>query len=284
MASPEVILMAARQRSGTNPLREVLNGHPEIFCTPEIFHASPTSGAYLEVETNFFEFVERHPQGTVRRSQSDGVQEQIFVDYLEFLRGFTDKRYLLLDVKFNSMHHFDGPWRAVCDPPKMLDLMVKHKMRRLHLTRRNYLRYYLSWRKAHISNAWTAERSDAVIDPQIDVDLDELLWMMDFARMEDHVVQLTLRGTARYRHFDYSDLFPEIGAPVSADVLANITEWLELETPFTRTEPRYRKQSVRGLRETIANYDEVEQALRGTPFEYCLEDESMYTNSSAEPA
>lgn len=284
MARAEVIFMVARQRSGTNPLREVLGGHPEVFCTPEIFHANPTPGAYLEMDMNFFEFLERHPQGTVRRAQSSDVQEQIFLDYLDFLRDFTDKRYLLLDVKFNSMHHFDGPWRAVSDPPALLNLIATHRMRRLHLTRRNYLRYYLSWRKAQTSKAWTAEGTGPIIDPQVDVDLEELLWIMDFARREDEVIHLMLGERPFYRRFDYVDLFPEIGAPVSADVLADLSDWLQLESPFTRSQPRYRKQSVQGLRETIANYDEVEHALRGTVFEHCLEDESMYTGSATGPA
>jgi hypothetical protein len=35
------------------------------------------------------------------------------------------------------------------------------------------------------------------------------------------------------------------------------------------------------LQETITNFGEVEAALRGTPFEYCLEDERFHRSEQA---
>ncbi len=60
-----------------------------------------------------------------------------------------------------------------------------------------------------------------------------------------------------------------------------IAAWLGIPNDFSQTTSRYRKQSALPLRETIQNYAAVERALRGTGFEYCLEDEPMYRRRTA---
>src|SRR3954447_23774238 len=226
MGHPDVIIMLARQRSGTNPLRDVLSSHPDIFCTPEVFHERPSPDAHLEVDTNFWNFLEKHPKGTVRRSQSLQSQEEIFIDYMRFLRGFTDKKYLVVDVKYNSTHHLDGPWRGVTEQPSMFLFMKRTNVRTLNLTRRNYLRYYLSWFKAQATRVWT-ELADAGAghrDQRVRLEPERVLWALELCRSEDEVVERSLGGRRLYKSFDYEQLFPTLGAPVSEDVLGWIAD------------------------------------------------------------
>lgn len=272
--------MLARQRSGTNALRELLGRHPDIFCMPEVFHAEPSPYAHLEVETNFFRFLDGHRDGTIWRSTSFDVQERIFLDFLDHLRSLADKRYVLIDVKFNSTHHLDGPWRAVSAPPTLFRFMADHRTRTLTITRRNYLRWYVSWQKADATQAWTT-LGDSRDDVGVEISVRDLLWNLAACRREDEMVEDALGSDHLARTWDYTELFPDRGGSVSPEVLGSIAEWLEVESAFPQTEPEYRKQSVRGLRETIANYDEVAAALTGTEFEYCLEDEPMYRDRSA---
>ena len=82
---------------------------------------------------------------------------------------------------------------------------------------------------------------------------------------------------------DGEDLFQEIGAAMSDQTLQRIAQWLGIEPTFVQTKPRYRKQSVLPLEATIENYDEVAQALSGTDFEYCLEDEAIYRAGGRAP-
>jgi hypothetical protein len=75
---------------------------------------------------------------------------------------------------------------------------------------------------------------------------------------------------------EYEQLFPRMGAPPSDAVLAQVADWLGIAADFPKTQPRYRKQSVLPLPDAITNYGEVAEALRGTDFEYVLEDEAPY--------
>src|SRR5687768_10271596 len=148
--------MLARQRSGTNPLRSVFSAHPDMHCSPEIFHPTPSRDAHLEFEMNYFEFLERHTKGEIKRVLTSlPEQRALFRDYLTYLRCFSDKRYLLLDVKYNSTHTVDGPWRALGREPEMFVFIRELGLRVLNLTRRNYLRYYVSWKKAQLTERWT---------------------------------------------------------------------------------------------------------------------------------
>jgi LPS sulfotransferase NodH len=271
------IVLLARQRSGTNPLRDVLAAHPEIFCTPEVFHNEPSASAELEVETNFFNFLEQHPLGTVKRSISMEVQGRMFLDFLEYLRCFTDKHYILVDVKYNSTHHLDGPWREISAQPDLFRFIKHHRVRVLNLTRRNSLRSHLSLLKANLTSTWTVESgaSGPPPDQQVIVDTAQMLHVLRVWRGEDELIRRVFEDYGQYLTFDYEDLFPELGGPSSPAVLDRISTWLGVDPEFSAT-PKYRKQSALTLEETIANYDEVVHALAGTGLESCLEDERMY--------
>ena len=42
-----MVILLARQRSGTNALRDVLDSHQEVFCLPEVFQAEPSPNAAI---------------------------------------------------------------------------------------------------------------------------------------------------------------------------------------------------------------------------------------------
>jgi hypothetical protein len=279
MENSEVIFMLARQRSGTNPLRNVLDSHPEIFCTPEVFHDRPSADAELEVETNFFRFVEQHPQGRLSRAHDWDQQKAIFSDFLDFLRSFTEKRFVMVDVKYNATHHLNAAWKFISAEPTMFPFIRSERLYVFNLTRRNYLRYYLSQSKADRSQTWTALAKASQKDDKIQLDVAAMLRSLELCRAENEIIDRSFSDHQRYLNIDYADLFPVMGAPVSGDALGRIAGWLGLEDAF-ENDPAYRKQAVLGLRDTIENFDEVERALTGTAFEYCLEDEPMYRQPS----
>ena len=272
----DVVVLLARARSGTHPLRDVLGSHPAVFATPEVFHANPhiESDAALAERVNFFRFLERDPAAYVTRSVSRARQEEVYLAYLDHLRGHSPKRYLLLDVKYNSTHHFDGPWRTVSDPPSFFRLVRQHRLRVLHLTRKNYLRYYLSLTEAQRKGEWFTE--SPAPDSPMEVDVAAMLRTMASCLAEDAAVEQALAGYKACLTVEYDGLFDARDARPSAAFLEQVAEWLSIDPQRFATQPRFRKQSRLGLADRITNYEAVEEALRGTPFEYCLADESMY--------
>jgi hypothetical protein len=281
METPDVTVLLARQRSGTNALRDVLDSHAEIFCLPEVFQAEPSPKARYEVEANYFNFLDGRRDQMKQILTSEEAQERFFLEYLQYLGSFSEKRYLIVDIKYNSAHNVDGPWRDMAAEPTLFEFIRRNRIRVLNLTRLNYLRYYLSWVKTEMTRKYHLHASNSdgpvrVDDEGLEVDLEDLLFRLELCRTEDQLIERMLGDYPRYMAIEYERLFPRIGAPPSEEVLGRIATWLGIEAEFTKIQPRYRKQSVLPLSEAITNYGEVAEALRGTDFEYVLNDEAPY--------
>ena len=105
-----VVILLARQRSGTNALRSVLSAHPDIYCHNEVFNLADidTDEDRVLREANFFNFQEKYARGDVRRLLPSN-HERLFLDFLEYLRCFSSKRYMLIDVtpdRVEAQWHF----------------------------------------------------------------------------------------------------------------------------------------------------------------------------------
>jgi hypothetical protein len=281
MELSDVTVLLARQRSGTNALRDVLDSHVEVFCLPEIFQAQPSPKARHEVEANYFNFLDERRDQVKPVLTSEKLQEEFFLDYLRFLATFTDKRHLIVDIKYNSAHNVDAPWRDLAAEPTLFAYIRRNKLRVLNLRRRNYLRYYLSWLKTEQTRRYhlhaTGPNTTATVEDEgITVDVEQMFFRLELCQAEDRLIHRMLGGYDRYMSIEYEELFPRIGAPPADAVLERVASWLEIEPDFPKSQPRYRKQSVLPLERAITNYEEVAAALRGTEFEYVLEDEPSY--------
>jgi len=282
-----VTVLLARQRSGTNALRDVLDSHPTLFCLPEVFQSQPSPKARHEVEANYFNFLDERRDQVKRVLTSEDAQEALFLEYLGFLGSFSEKPRLVVDIKYNSAHNVDAPWRDLAAEPTLFAYIRRNEMRVLNLKRRNYLRYYLSWlkteqtRKYHL-HASGPEGVVKVEDEGITLDVEETFFRLELCQAEDRLIHRMLSGYPNYMAIEYEELFPRIGAPPAEAVLERIAEWMGVEPDFRKIQPRYRKQSMLPLEEAIVNYAEVSTALRGTEFEYVLEDEPTYRAAAAD--
>jgi len=289
MEPSRLTVLLARQRSGTNALRDVLDSHPGVFCLPEVFQAQPSPKARHEVEANYFNFLDNHKNGIKAVLTSEEAQEALFLEYLDFLGSFSEKPRLVVDIKYNSAHNVDAPWRDLAAEPTLFAYIRRNGIRVLNLRRRNYLRYYLSWlkteqtRKYHL-HATGSDGAVKVEDEGIAVDVKEMFYRLELCQAEDQLIHRMLGGYSHYMPIEYEELFPRIGAPPADAVLGQVAEWMGIEPDFAKTQPRYRKQSVLPFEQAIVNYAEVAAALQGTEFEYVLEDEPTYRTAAEDAA
>ncbi|MEZ5421408.1 MAG: hypothetical protein R2708_29270, partial [Vicinamibacterales bacterium] len=94
MAHPEFTILLARQRTGTNALRSVLETHAAICCFDEVFKIEDrTSADPVKRASNYFGFLEHYCAGDVTRAFPDRHQ-QVLDDYLVHLRALTAKRLI----------------------------------------------------------------------------------------------------------------------------------------------------------------------------------------------
>ena len=271
------VVLLARQRTGTNALQSVLERHPAIDCTREVFHAEPHEHAHLDPERNWFCFLERRGAQDIVRTLTDrDGKPRVFGEFLEHLQGLTPKERIVLDVKLNSTHHLDGPWREPLSDPAMFGILSRNRVPVVHLRRRNHLRAFLSLQAANRTGEWMRS-GDAGAEPgPLTLDVGQLRLALERWEAQDAHVTERFPPGERCLQLEYEELFPRLGGGADREQLSRIAEFLGVEDAFDEAEPEYRKQSGRPLRDAIANYDEVAAALDDTEFASCLEDEHAY--------
>lgn len=274
MAHPEFTLLLARQRTGTNALRSILDTHPDLGCFDEVFKFEDrTSTDALTRASNYFTFLESYCAGDITRAFPDR-HARVFDDYLAHLRGLHPKRLLVVDVKYNSTHHITGVWRGMGEPT-LFDLVKARGLGVLQLTRRNLLRCLVSSLKGHQSNRYYVRDGQPPPDLRIHVPPGWALDTMEHWAREDEFVARVFAGSPHFRQVEYAELFADATGAIAAEALRGLAAWFGVSDAFWNR-ASLTKQSWLPLEQTIENFDEVRAALRGTRFGYCLDDEPAY--------
>ena len=278
--APEFTILLARQRTGTNALRSVLDTHRDICCFDEVFKLEDRQSPDPRVRaSNYFTFLERHCAGDITRAFPDRHAE-LFTAFLAHLRTLTAKRHIVIDVKYNSTHHITGEWRSL-GSPTLFDLIRSHGVGVIQLTRHNLLRCLLSTIKGRTTGRYYV-RDNAAPPPdlRVTVPIDAALATMEHWAFEDDVVAGSFADWPRYTRLEYSELFPDRSGAMSAQALAGLARWFGVEPAFTNR-VTLSKQSSLPLASTIANFDEVRAALQDTRFAWFLDDEPAYRQPAA---
>lgn len=277
---PEFTVLLARQRSGTNALRSVLETHPDICCFNEVFKLSDRYSHNPFVSAaNYFTFLEQYCAGDITKAFPDKSVE-VFVGYLAYLRGLTPKKLMLVDVKYNSTHVVSEAFREPFEPT-LFKLLKRQRIAVLHLTRRNLLRCLVSCLKAWDTNRYHIEDGQPMPDVRLTLPVSWTLERLELWAREDEEFAAAFDGYDFYKRIDYADLFSDAsGAAVDADALSDLAGWFGVQGNFTNR-ATFMKLSSLPLDQTIENFDAVRAALRGTTFEPCLEDEPAYRAPTA---
>ena len=275
MAHPEFTVLLARQRSGTNALLSVLGTHPDIFCFDEVFRRDDLiRPEEAQIRGNYFNFLAQYAAGDPAKAFPDR-HESVLAAYVTHLRALAQRRHVVVDVKYNSTHHLSGVWRPLIGEPGMFGYLKARGAAVLHLTRRNYLRCLLSHLKAWESRRYYVFEGPAPPDVRVSVPATWALEEMERWQAEDALVARAFDEYAGYKQIEYADLFPDVSGALSKSALEDLRLWFGVSDAFTNR-ASLSKQSSLPLNETVENMDELVETLRGTTFEYCLEDEPAY--------
>lgn len=249
-------ILFAKQRSGSTWVIDLLNSHPEIVGYSELFDYDCWGDSNLvggECRLNWNGFVtEFHSKHGREPSRVDQVS--MYSDYLNH-HGFAAEKATV--VGFKLMYN-----QAISHPaiPRYL---LRHRVRCVHLIRRNHLDGIVSHEAVAnrgFAHAGTkAESQSTYIDPasialRLQRRAGEVEAAREFARF------LGLPTIELY----YEDLCEDINE------MQKVLSFLTVDPEGAVLNSSLRKMSGSSHQETISNFDEVASALRGTPFEQLL--------------
>src|SRR5688572_17236092 len=111
-------ILLATQRTGTHLLKSAIDSHPRV--------AAPFREAFfpdnLEFDDNFFGYL----LNLVKSDASWALPQrrvELFERYLSDLPDICGKPHVLIDLKYNSIHHIHSDWHHPGDRPTLFEIV-----------------------------------------------------------------------------------------------------------------------------------------------------------------
>jgi LPS sulfotransferase NodH len=274
---PVVSILLATQRSGTNFLRSVLNSHPDLDCYPEVFlNPRPDedlTAGYRHGIQPFWHFFRDRLEADPMTGMPDNRPEPVR-QYFETLSETADTmgRTILVDVKYNSLHHMDQYWRTPTAPPEMLKFFAAQEYPIIHLTRNDPVRVAVSLLHARETSQYVASKEQAVRSSVITPDPVEFHHLLRGQRRNRDLIRNWLRKFPEVLEIAYEDLLDaEDASGMNAEAFGRIETFLGLEAR-TEFRAKTKRTTARPLQEVLGNFGAIQKRLAGTEFECYLDD------------
>ena len=253
-----VALLVALQRSGTGALGTIFNQHPETSYLGEVF-LEAERGRPGNFNSFLVELVRSDPELALPMRAP-----QTFSRYLAHLDTVSPRPVKVIDVKYNSMHHFS----AMAYDHHALALARSAGLPVVHLTRRNHLKVVVSLALAELNDVWHARQEGALRRRTLRLDPAATLAELRTYAAQAAAIAGYLAGYERVETFDYEEMLDAAGELAPA-VEARLRSLLAIG-PWPQRRPLLVKQAPDDLRAVIENFDEVAARLHDTAYAWML--------------
>lgn len=260
VSHPWLVIVVAQQRSGTTAFGRTLSEGRKIHTFGEVFH-----NARGNSETNYFNFKERRTREQPCLSfASSENQEHLWNSYLHFLKSCTSKPFVLLDVKYNSWHHFNAIWYLTGEAPAMIRLVRRSRVRVLHIIRRNLFEQacsaFLASQRQQFHFTEPPEPIRLTLDPH------RLLARMTSSQEQTELFRKFFAGYRHYCKLFYEDIFQ--GDKVSEGTLDAVSGLIGQDCDGERR-VRFVK-STPPPRDLVQNREEIIEFFSGKQFSHMV--------------
>lgn len=265
------VFIIATQRSGTNFLRSLLRNTKVFTDFDEVLHSkvdySPKSQKDYFDWSKFSYFIFRASKFISNPRLSIPTEENIttlFDEYLDFLASQEPSRpFYLLDIKYNSLHHFDPIWQSLISPKYIFELMEERKFRVIHIVRENILDVYLSRIISNLTGNFVATESQEQPVQKIDIDVSDMLWNIQRIEREINLVRQDLESISNSIEISYDSL-KSTSNKMPDDMAEIFCDFFSLNLNFGQASEF--KKIIGDRWSLIRNANEVREALIKSPY------------------
>jgi LPS sulfotransferase NodH len=247
-------VIIAVPRTGSNYLSSLLHSHHDILCHTELFNPDRI---WLQVG------LESAPLKLGTMAERD-----------------SDPQAFLASVWSQPLGHKAVGLKLLSWQNRRVErlLLLDHSVRKIILTRRNELKSYVSLLQAQQTRAWGfAGGGQPAAPPPVTVTVAGLRENIRRNGVFYRRILRTVKWTRQpYLQVAYEDLFDEAE-------IGRILAFIGVEPFQTPPQSRFKKQSRRTLRDRIANYDDLQASLQGTPLLAHLEEQNSTTGQPDAP-
>jgi hypothetical protein len=263
-ATSRPLIVAAAQRSGTTVFESALaqgasfHRFGEVFAPPDDHEEHAMDSA----NHSYFRFrssaLEEQPDWSIpaRRNQS------LLLDgFLRFLSRQSSKPWHIIDIKYNSWHHFDGLARYHEDAPELVRMVIKRRIPVIHLIRRNALSRACSEIIASSRREWHVDLGHRRrANGKTVIPIRKLRFHLAEAADRVESFRQYFAGYRNLLELHYEDLFD--GYCLSEAVTQRLERLCRCRLDIVRQLPQ--KKILQNLSDEIENYDEVVEYVRSS--------------------
>lgn len=256
-----IAVIVARQRSGTHALGTVFDRHPDLAYAEEVFNPAKT-----DKPPAYFWFLNECLKADPALLLP-GNAEPRFARYVDLIEAHGTKRYTVLDIKYTSLHHFNGPWHRMTLKPPFFEFLARRQIPVIHITRRNLMRTLASTVIAESTKVYHTDTPTALDFSKYRADPVLVVKALNELALEDLLVEQYLAGYPKLLTIDYREIFED---GVLSDMAAERMAGFLGIAPFVARKPDFVKQAPARLEDVFENYEDVAKAVRQTRFAWML--------------
>lgn len=255
------IVICAQQRSGTTVLQENFGQSPLVTNYSEVFHnvedISPANYLLFRIE--------QYRQDPALSFPSEENQRILFDRYVDYLARKSETRFYVMDIKYNSWHHFDTVWHGLFNRPSLVGIIRELKTPVIHVIRRDVFKQYVSNRFADETRTWHHYASENTKPKEIEIRIDtaQCQWAMEMSQRRTKQFRSWFHGHEKYIELTYEEMFKS--GSFSDQTLSAINELVGVDLAIP-TKPVLKKV-LGSVSKVISNSDELVQHFQGTQFE-----------------
>lgn len=254
MAEPTKFVIAGTQRTGTTLLRTSLSSHSGISCHGEVFKLGKAPYA---LPGGYWSFARLD---AARRLKAALLPRLSCRDFLCTLYGQLDCCAIGFKLMLNQCE----------ERPYLWPLIKQHYVKFVLVTRRNVLKTLVSRRTAaatgvyHVSESLPAKAAVSrwVARPVV-IDATTVV------RNLDAIAKEAVEWRSRLRHFDFLELVYETYVRDQIYWNKKVLEFVRVPCQVLTSDLKKVNPDV--LSNLVANYDEIADVVRRSPYSYCLE-------------
>jgi hypothetical protein len=247
--TPEICILLASERSGTNFFRSLLVQMPGVSSIGEVCNTKGKDAkraplSFLRYRSGAPLFDEKFVY------RDEHVQVELLDAYLDYLRTMRPKMSLIIpDIKYAHIHNFGPAWQAVFDQPFLLGYAAAKRIKIVHLIRRKPYRTAISNLYAKASGVWVLRSGENPPAKKITINREELQ-----ARAVKLAETINLFRNWLSDCHSVTISYEELSAETAA-CLARVRDFLGLKgdipvnSPLVKTTPSYE--------EAITNFSEI---------------------------
>lgn len=268
--SQQLLIIVGRQRSGTTVLAETLSNGPCVHSFGEAFHDldhrekdGKKPDLRLRPEANFFLYRSQlFAKEPTLAYPSVENQTAIFDSFVNYLYSLTDKKWVLLDIKYNSWHHFEHIYSVPGQAPFLLHLLRTHNAAFAHIRRANSFARYCSEQLALSYGVWHSSVQLTDYEPSLIIEPAAALRDMVETQRQIDLFDHFLRSVPRRIELRYEEMLD--GSRLSPSTDAKLTRLLDGDwTPGASLSLQKVAPPLAGV---VRNRDEVLAYFNNTTF------------------